>query len=130
MSELGGWGAGGAAKDFVVSRTFYSVSSGWRLLSASQRTNSSSPSSSSLPIPLSSGPSPSPSPFPSPFPPYPFLTLRTLLSKHSVISSSPLLRVNLTLENFPLVKIFISFPTFASRSSTKGQRIVSSKIVP
>lgn len=58
-SELG-VGAGGAAKDFVVSRTFYSVSSGWRLLSASQRTNSSSPSSSSLSIPLSSGLCPSP----------------------------------------------------------------------
>lgn len=76
-SEPGGWGAGGAAKDFVVSRTFYSVSSGWRLLSASQRTNSSSPSSSSLSIPLSSGLSLSPFP-PSPplalsFVPYPSL---------------------------------------------------------
>lgn len=45
----------GAAKDFVVSRTFYSVSSGWRLLSVSQRTNSSSPSLHPL----------NPSPFPS-----------------------------------------------------------------
>lgn len=42
----GGGGEEEVAKDSVVSRTFYSVSSGWRLLSASQRTNSSS-----LPIP-------------------------------------------------------------------------------
>lgn len=51
MGEGAGDGEGGGgeeevAKDSVVSRTFYSVSSGWRLLSASQRTNSSS-----LPIP-------------------------------------------------------------------------------
>lgn len=45
--ERGKEGGGSeVAKDLVVSRTFYSVSSGWRLLSASQRTNSSS-----LPIP-------------------------------------------------------------------------------
>lgn len=48
-----GGGRRGLAKDFVVSRTFYSVSSGWRLLSASQRTNSSS-----LPIPTSNPPPP------------------------------------------------------------------------
>lgn len=107
----------GAAKDFVVSRTFYSVSSGWRLLSVSQRTNSSSPSP------------------PSPFlfslslyfhcPPAPSSLSRapyTLLSKHSVIPSSLLLRFseNLILENFRLAMIFVSLHIFCDSNERPG----------
>lgn len=77
----------GAAKDFVVSRTFYSVSSGWRLLSASQRTNTSSSSSSFASYPsVLPGPCPSLAPESSlhspvrPSPPV-LLSLRALLSQ-------------------------------------------------
>lgn len=106
----------GAAKDFVVSRTFYSVSSGWRLLSVSQRTNSSSPSP------------------PSPFlfslslyfhcPPVPSSLSRAsyaLLSKYSVIPSL-LLRFseNLILENFRLAMIFVSLSIFCDSNERPG----------
>lgn len=119
QQQRGGRRRRGTAKDFVVSRTFYSVSSGWRLLSGlskdefefavflllslfrcppapvspSSSTHSSvhSPRSSSLAFSL-------------------FLSLfSSLKALRNSQQPSPSRRENLTLENFPLAKIFISF---------------------
>lgn len=93
----GGGGEEEVAKDSVVSRTFYSVSSGWRLLSASQRTNSSS-----LPIPP-----PSFFPFTSFLPsslPY-FLPFEREAIHHPP-PTPPLPGHHLTLENFPCTRGF------------------------